>query len=65
MKTFKVKKLTTGEVISNSKWNYLYLGMDGKVYEVGDDGGCSDQECCGGSSPMMIDVSKHYEIIWD
>ncbi len=47
-------------------YEYSYeplLGFDGKLYEIGDDGGCNDPECCGGSSSHIYRSKVDYVIM--
>mgnify|MGYP001569442625 CR=1 FL=1 len=41
---------------------FPFLGLDGKIYIIDDDGGCGDPECCGERTLFFKDVTNIYEI---
>jgi hypothetical protein len=63
-----VKEKATGKIVNPPNGGYEYgtegivLGLDGKFYEVRDNGECGDPECCGERTYSYHDVTKLYKV---
>lgn len=65
--TITLTNKETGKVYKPPKsYDYdtegIVLGMDGKLYELTDNGACGDPECCGERTYYYQDVTAQYDI---
>lgn len=55
------KKTTLSSNIAPDNTDVV-MGLNGRLYQLEDDGACGDPECCGYPNYYYVDVTDKYEI---